>query len=414
MKRLQIVRKMRKNRLLFVGMLLLVLLNIGDIVYHKTFRIDFLDLQLYWEEFRVTLLGYDTGFYYHMGQQIPGAQELPAIPIFPWGRILGNLICPGFIPLAIAKWYTFTLLIGLCVLTGFMAIRYIQIPKTMLFAMLLIYSMPFYWRDMITFFNIGGVICFLLILMVFVVDEHPYAAALLLAISMMKPQNAMPFVLILLLEKKWRTVIAAAGLDVGAWLFSSILTGVNPIQQVLYISGRSTAWEPYYFWFGLLDPLRKLGLSSNVAMVSSMVLGVVFLVLIYSAEKQNSIWKSNVIAIYSGAAVISTVWMYKSKSDFVIVILASMLVLQYYLSETKELREKSVALTARCLVMLAFLNVLLFTEPFRILFGYSFTIGMTLDGWCRLIAIIWLTLVCKRGLGVEATCENVENENCLK
>lgn len=58
---------MRMRWLLTVGMLLLVLLNLGDILYHNTTKLEFLDLRLYWEEFRVTILGYDTGYYYHMG-----------------------------------------------------------------------------------------------------------------------------------------------------------------------------------------------------------------------------------------------------------------------------------------------------------------------------------------------------------
>lgn len=123
-------------------------------------------------------------------------------------------------------------------------------------------------------------------------------------------------------------------------------------------------------------------------MVCSMILGVTILLLLYYMVKKNQKWKNNVIALYSGAAVISTVWMYKSKSDFVIVVLASMLVLQYYTQEVHGGTSVSLAVSLRCLVMLTLLNVLIFTEPLRILLGYSFTVGMTLDGWCRLIAII--------------------------
>ena len=390
---------MKKNRIITIGMVLLVLLNLADILYHHTIEIGFVDLKLYWEEFRVTLQGYDTGFYYHTGELIPGAAMLPAIPIFPWGRILGNLLCPAFLPYGVAKWYTVALLVVLCVVTGHMGRRYIQKMNSnsqfLLLAIPMIYIMPFYWRDMITFFNIGGVICFLLILMVFVVEEHPYIAALLLAIAMMKPQNAMPFVIILLLEKKWRTVFSAAGIDIVAWIFSAIWTGVNPIKQVLYISGRSTEAEPYYFWFGLLDPLRNIGLSSNLAMVCSMVLGVAILLLLYLAVKKNPAWKNNVIAIYSGAAVISTVWMYKSKSDFVIVVLASMLVLQYYLQASESGDGTGLVVSLRCLAMLALLNVLIFTEPIRILLGYSFTTGMTIDAWCRTISVTWVIVACR-------------------
>lgn len=416
---------MQKRRRFVFGMLFLMLLNLADIIYHNTIRIDFVDLQLYWEEFRVTIKGYDTGFFYHAGEKIPGVATLPAIPIFPWGRILGNLICPAFLPYGIAKWYTFALLVVLCMLTGMMGYKHIlgslrkvencdaskvrnelarENKSFLIIAMILVFFMPFYWRDMITFFNIGGVICFLLILMVFVVEEHPYFAALLLAISMMKPQNAVPFVIILLLEKRWKTVFSAAGLDVIAWLFTAIWTGVNPVNQVLYIYGRSTDAEPYYFWFGLLDPLRNVGYSSNVAMVLSMVLGMVILVLLYFAVKNNPLWKDNVIAIYAGAAVISTVWMYKSKSDFVIVVLASMFVLQYYLvslgkmeSEVAPVERKRLnSVQLQCIGMLALLNVLIFTEPIRVLLGYSFTTGMTLDAWCRLLAVVWVTLACTK------------------
>lgn len=414
---------MRNKKILIIGMIGLVLLNLADILYHNTIEIGFVDLKLYWEEFRVTLMGYDTGFFYHTGEQIPGASTLPAIPIFPWGRILGNLICPAFLPYGIAKWYTFALLIVLCVMAGIMGYKHIlgslckvdncdtsnvmnKVAKEnksfLIIAMIMIFFMPFYWRDMITFFNIGGVICFLLILMVFIVEKHPYLAAVLLAISMMKPQNAVPFVIILLLERRWKTVFSAAGLDVIAWLFTAIWTGVNPVNQVLYIYGRSTDAEPYYFWFGLLDPLRNLGLSSNVAMALSMVLGVVILVLLYLAVKKNLLWKDNVIAIYSGAAVVSTVWMYKSKSDFVIVVLASMFVLQYYLVSLEKMesevasaeKKRLTTVQLQCIGMLALLNVLIFTEPVRVLLGYSFTTGMTLDAWCRLGAVVWITVVC--------------------
>ena len=399
-------KTLKKNGLL-IGMAMLAMLDIADILYHKTIEIGFMDLQLYWEEFRVTLLGYDTGYYYHMGERVPGSGYLPAIPIFPWGRILGNLLCPSFLPFGIAKWYTFVLLVVLCAVIGWMGSSYIRqrlgltekLNATSLFfkvSFCFIFIMPFYWRDMIYFFNIGGVICFLLLLIIFIVDEHPYAAALLLAVSMMKPQNAVPFVIILLLEKKWKTVFTAAGIDVVAWIFTAVWTGVNPMQQVLYISGRSTVAEPYYFWFGLLDPLRKLGINSNVAMVCGMALGVVILLFLYLMVKKNSALSDNVIAVYAGAAVISTVWMYKSKSDFVVVVLASMLVLQYYLMENTSETGTGAGVTLRCLVILALLNVLNFTEFGRILFGYTFTTGMTLDGWCRTLAVIWVTILCRK------------------
>lgn len=380
----------QNKRIIIFGMLAIVALNIADIIYHQSYRLSFADLHLYWEEYRVTLLGYDTGFYYHNAQQIPGAGWLPAIPIFPWGRILGNLICPGFLKFEVAKWWTFWLLILLCVITsneGFKRIYHQTEDKAKVLSMLgLAYLMPFYWRDMLIYFNVGGVICFLLIWMVFLLDNHPYLAGILLAISMMKPQNALPFVIILMLEKRWKTLVSAAGFDVGAWITCAVMTRVNPINQVLYTLGRSTEEEPYYFWFGLMDPMRHFGISSNLAMLVSMILGVGILLGLYKVMK-NADLRANPVVVYAGAAVISTVWMYKSKSDFVVIVLASMLALDYFL-----IGEKTNKNTVKCLVILALLNILVFTEPIRILTGYSFTTGMTLDAWGRTLAIIALVI----------------------
>lgn len=376
---------------MIIGMMLLVSLNITDIVFHQSYNLDFSDLNLYWEEFRVTLLGYDTGFYYHNGRQIPGAGWLPAIPIFPWGRILGNVICPGFLPFEVAKWWSFGLLIMLCIITGyegFQRIYHQTEDKTKAVLMVvLVYLMPFYWRDMLIYFNVGGVICFFLIWMVFLIENHPYLSAVLLAISMMKPQNALPFVIILILEKRWKTLIAAAGLDVASWISCAVITRVNPINQVLYTLGRSTEEEPYYFWFGLLDPIRYFGIGSNYAMLASMVLGVAILLVLYGIIKNTDSVMTNSIAVYAGAAVISTVWMYKSKSDFVIVVLASMLAIENYIAA-----EKTYKNSVKCILILALLNVLFFTEPIRILAGYSFTMGMTLDAWSRTLSIILMVI----------------------
>ncbi len=395
----------------FGGLLVVVLLNVADIIYHKSWNLDFSDLELYWQEFRVTLVGFDTGLYFHLDKHIPGASGLPAIPIFPWGRIIGNLLCPGFWPWRIAKWYTFVLLVALCAFTCYLGMRLIQkhidAPirhGCLASGFLLIYMMPFYWRDMIIFFNLGGVICFLLILMAFLVEKHPYVSAFLLAVSMIKPQNALPFVIILLLEKRWRMVILAAGIDIAAWMTCAFWTGVSPFQQVIYILERSTEEEPYYFWFGLLDPLRNIGVSSNFAMAASMLVSIGILIVSYFAIKNHFEMQENTIAIYSVAAVISTVWMYKSKSDFVIVIMVSMWSIGYFFRQCVGTRRRNGISVLLCLVTLWLLNVLSFTEPIRVLVGYSFTTGMTIDAWGRVVALIMI-IIMEYGLKQGTTAE---------
>lgn len=66
---------------------------------------------------------------------------------------------------------------------------------------------------------------------------------------------------------------------------------------------------------------------------------------------------------------------------------------QYYLLEEHRGTETSLKVVMKCITMLALLNVLIFTEPIRVLLNYSFTTGMTLDAWGRMIAIVWVTVL---------------------
>lgn len=165
----------------------------------------------YWRYMAYSIRGYDITTCAADGIVLENIGAIGPEIVLPWGRLLGNLIYPGFLSLKGASIYYYILL-GICTaIAGYYILKWIEKEKidgwqkvdNLLF-MICLLIMPFYWDDALNTGNMGGIFCIFLILAAFFLESCPWLAFFLIAMAMIKPQNAALFLLVLLIKRNIR------------------------------------------------------------------------------------------------------------------------------------------------------------------------------------------------------------------
>lgn len=169
------------------------------------------DVKEYWRYMAYSIRGYDITTSAAEGIVLENIGEIGEGIVLPWGRLLGNLIYPGFLSLTGAAIYYYTLL-GICTgIAGYYILKWIEKKKidnwqkkeNLLF-MICLLIMPLYWDDALNTGNMGGLFCIFLILAAFFLESYSGLASFLIAMAMIKPQNTSLFLLVLLVKKSIR------------------------------------------------------------------------------------------------------------------------------------------------------------------------------------------------------------------
>lgn len=130
-----------------------------------------------------------------------------------------------------------------------------------------------------------------------------------------------------------------------------------------------------YLWYGIFDFLRTININAAIylSMSAGLIMSVICELIILSSSKAD-----NLLLYYSAATVFSLIWSYKSVPDFLVVSLINALIFVVLKRNDK----KEIVL---CCVFLLMMNLNVFSGIFRRALGFSWTDGLTMDAWGRII-----------------------------
>lgn len=373
-----------------IGICLLAVAGAGYTICTQTFW--FYDIEIYWKNM--------SGFF-------EGSNESMTL-LMPWGRFLGQLMCPGFVPYKVCLIYFYLLLLAGTVLLGKYIYEYLK--KNQMFsnrrnrilASGALCMLPFYWHDVLNTGNIGGMICLILMLCAFLVDKHPYITGFLLAVAMTKPQNAGIFLAILFFRKNYKAVFSAAGFCGVSWGLSSLLLYLlhgpasgNSLSSIINKYSKMGVEDERFsfFTYGIFQPFVSLGVPTMIVLLLSALFGILLVFGFCLWMKKYPLLQKDAVVYFAFCSVISILWCYKSPCDEIVMILSSLMAVYYWHLSEKKWPNVILALAA----MFA-LNGKVFRFWFAHLFKLQHSKTVFGDQLLRLVVIIVLFLLLTKRL----------------
>ena len=280
----------------------IVALNVVSIGLLIDRNIFFTDFDGQWRLCAYALRGFDP--YPLIGVDPPALDDVGVIPrgwgTAPWGLLLGNFFYAGFLSLDDAK--IFFVAINILMWSATAALFWIE---TRSFWALILFACPASFVISTVTGNAGGVVCCLLLMCCVLRERRPILAGVLLNLAMLKPQTALAFCIFFLLERRFRVLLTAAAIDLGAWLISARMVERAPIDLLReFLSANVGGGSQFSGVFTLLvdEPMQSIALS--------MLVGAVF---IWSMQKK--IW---------APCLASAFWSYSYFNEFFLLALPAL------------------------------------------------------------------------------------------
>lgn len=255
----------------------------------------------------------------------------PSGGTMPWSYVLGNVFNPGWCSFATVKLYlgclyaTLPVLCAMCMYAYLTEHRYFCDRFQALQASLLVFA-PSLWANAVFFGNQSGIICCLIVLSLFLLEDHPIFTGVLLAFAMCKPQIAAVFFLPLLVKRKFSTIATSVVIVLAGWAASVRMTNTRPLEMLLQMLNQGLGYtSSYYSYYGIFNILLGFGVPSNVVLLLDVLFAcVVFglLARVLFREGLDDDW----LCWFALMSVLSTCWFYKQSHDYVILMLACMAV----------------------------------------------------------------------------------------
>ena len=189
----------------------------------------------------------------------------------PWGLILGNFFYAGFLPLSTAEFYFVALNLILLAITA----RAFYLASDKNFWALILFACPASLIISTVTGNAGGAICCLLLLCLLHCDRRPLLTAVMLSLAMVKPQTALAFCLLFLFQRRFKILLTASAIDLGAWIISARLVEQSTVGLLREFFGANIGGGSQFSGiFTLLfdNPMQSIALSMAVGVVFIWVL----------------------------------------------------------------------------------------------------------------------------------------------
>ena len=370
-------KKLTLENLLMYGLVIMILMQMLStfaIIAYKGGGIAPTDLRIYWK----------GSAYYVRGITLAEAEEspLPEIgvvhvnTIMPWARILGQFLYPGFLPLSVVTvwfWIFFcaALFVFFVQLRKWLSENCEISDKTRLTVFTLgVMFITWFWWDVVIAANPGSLIAILGALAFFYVEKNPNLAALLLAFSLCKPQIGAIFVLAFFLMKFYKVLVKCGVILAISWVLGELYMifirnfrglppreaggGLEVVFGLFFERIRSGDGQlddkVSYLYYGLLDPLRWVGVPLIVVILLSAVAGVAYVIFCYLCLKKTGT-KIDPVVMGSATAIASFFWAYKSLCDAVIIALCNAFIISVFLNDEKKDTKKLAMLFAGLILM---------------------------------------------------------------
>lgn len=437
-------QKQTSERLFLLICIVLALASVGYCGLKTIFGgLWMVDIETYWKNTAYAIRGYrleDVAHGAYVSESV--GMALGSAIVMPWGRLFANLIYPGFLSLSAACVYYY-LLMAVCAGVSLMfVIRFVreaavfQAKAADLILAISLFLMPLYWDDAIDTGNMGGILCLLLVMALFLMERHPIFAGFLLAICCLKPQNIGLFLLVLLLQKRWKALFSAGGFALAGWGANLIYIRIASFLRSAHNAGQTAISDAIsdiadagsqgvsetagagaqiasdvtgaatqggyqaadaaaivsnyasdavkssndFFMYGIFTKMMDYGWSTYMVLALSALLGIAFVVGIHLWLKGTK-YENSLMVGFAAAALGSIFWCYKTPCDEIIMILCNLLVVLFW-KESK--RGTGEALW--CAAYLAALNLKVFRFFGRKLIpSLELSTAITLDMVLRIV-----------------------------
>lgn len=239
----------------------------------------------------------------------------------PWTYLLSNVIYPGFLPYRSALiWarFLFVILLFLAIVRVWRLTKKIWGASALQsVALVSVLFASYMWFATLRLGNHAAYIMLLLILL-FTFDHRRYwyVSGLLYAFLLMKPQTAALFLLLFLLEKKWKPILFAGGILAVVVLITSVLIKTSPIAMFTDVYRLCVSYEHFdnYIYYGLLDPLVSVfHIRSAIVLPIGIFLGIGGVIFYWFYFRLSS-----KPVHYAVVSLLSMCWMYIQPSDMIV------------------------------------------------------------------------------------------------
>lgn len=388
----------------------------GTVLRHSGFS--GCDLIYYWRNSAYSIRGYSlewikcTEFSLNEIGFNPGG----GVGILPYGRLLMQIILPGFLPYNVARIYYRVVLVALVILIminvrEWLRKEYFTPSKATVYAVLICF-VPWIWGGYLRTGNIGGVLALIAVLMAFYADKNENLMAALLALTLIKPQIGGIFVIMLFIKKRYMILIKTAGICVISYVLYIIYVFImNSSRNILMghenallgilegYAGSNMESERGVTWFlfyGIFNLLRNLGVPNIIVLALSMLAGIGFVVLCISLCGKLKEQQNYYVVYFAIAQLASLFWFYKSECDALVLIGCNLLIFIYWNGCLK--RWKDLLLV---MIYLAGLNCLIGRYILRFLIPIlSYNMGIFLDQVLQIgLFLLLLFGICKNKSG---------------
>lgn len=377
------------------------------------------DVITYWKNMAYSIRGYDISTCAADGIVLENIGEVKIGMVLPWGRLLGNLIYPGFLSLTGAAIYYYVLLTICIIGAGYFILGWIEkervdgwTKRENILFMVCLMMMPLYWDDALNTGNMGGLFGIFLILAAFFLERRPWLASFLVAMAMIKPQNAALFMLVLLLKKQFKLIYRVIGIlavsMVSSELYISICSYFRGMTEHLSFlgkimlmlteysgDGQGTRKEsiPSFVTYGILDKLMDIGVSSYFVLAGSAILGIIFVVCIMFYIKDCKELSEDWLVLFSIAALGTIFWFYKTPCDEITMILCNLLCVLYWKYGKRDMKS-----VLWILVYLACINLKIFRFWGRKVLPIELSTATVADEVLRIIVYVRMIVGLKKNV----------------
>ena len=321
----------KKDTVLAASVLFILAVSLYRIwVVARTGMIDLRDHQWIWTECRIAWFHVDPYTAMQQKLTVHGLHTFSHISSTPWGLTLGTLLHGAFLPYTYSLiWYNAVRILVLILMLFLLNRKMIQeeFPVWKRILGFLLVPAPWYSISSIITGNNGEAVCFLIIGAVCILEEHELLAGFMMLFAMIKPQIALPFFAMFLLEKRWKTIAVSVTGVFTAWIFSAVWTQTNPLAQLRGMVSFANAMEAGYHVVGILDILRHVGVPNAAALLLSMLAGIGLLAVMAFGIRGKV---NDRFCRYSIPAIVSIMWCYKTECDYMILILAALAILELW------------------------------------------------------------------------------------
>lgn len=319
------------------------------------------DAFYYWVNSAYSARGYNLEWVKESGFVIDSIGKMQGVGVLPYGRLLNNLLFPGFLSYEAAYFYNWILILfitGLLTINIYKWIKENQFLKTDVQCIIVAVCMvviPWLWPGYLRAGNIGGLIALMAILAAFYIDKNENVAAILIAFSLIKPQIGGIFLIAVFLKKNYRLILKILSVlafsEAVHMIYTYVMNKARGIYWPLSLNSLISIFEGYagknaeaergetwYLYYGLFNLLKEIGVPVLIVLFLSMITGVVFLLVLLNYLKNNKDMYNDYVIVFAIAALASLFWFYKSECDNIVIIICNLIILLYIKSSEKSWR----------------------------------------------------------------------------